>query len=315
MKKTINIFILAIALILTACSSDDTASVQPSYMSLPFTLTLHDGGQGTRSMGDPGVAEMPFVKPACLYLFAIIEYADGKTYMTCHKGSTAADWSDLQATYESDVATTDHISTYKGTLIIYSGDISSGQIYAIASTEELTLSGISTATPLNTPVEVTATPEFNAVTFDIPASITGSANINRFFRSVYNTPAGGCQFTDLSDVSVVLYHTATLLDIQWDTTLAGSSFNGNAITSISVNELPTKGIHAFTPQGNAAGTETDMYSQAITISEGNKYMGRDAYYVPSLDAYHLTVNGTDTPKGTSITSGLTSAPWVRINLK
>lgn len=320
MQKINNILITIIALLFAACSSDDsTSETEVSTMRLNYNITLHDGDAGTRAMGDPGVVEMPFVKPTHLYVIAVLNYADGKTFISFnHNDNTKASWSDLN----QDAATGDDISTYSGSIAISTGNVTGGKIYAFASPyskDDLNLSFSSicdTKFENGTPIKIDNNPNFEALTFDIPSSVTGEIAINQFFRSLYNTPSTGCDVTpqvlDSKAVSVVLYHTATHLDIQWDATL--SSPPATPYSAISIKELPTKGIHAFTPKGNSIGDDT--YTHSITINEGNKYMGRASYYVPSLNSYTLNINsGSDIAKGTNLTTGLTTAPWVRINLK
>lgn len=321
MQKINNIFITIIALLFAACSSDDsTSETGVSTMRLNYNITLHDGDAGTRAMGDPGVAEMHFVKPAHLYVIAVLNYADGKTFISFnHNDNAQPSWSDLN----QDAATGDDISTYSGSIAISTGNVTGGKIYAFASPynkENLNLSFISICNDSEfesgMPIEIDNNPNFEALTFDIPSSVTGEIAINQFFRSLYNTPSTGCDVTpqvlDSKAVSVVLYHTATHLDIQWDGTL--SSNPATTYSSISIKELPQKGIHAFTPRGNSVGDNN--YSHNVTINEGNKYMGRASYYVPSLNSYTLSINsGSDIAKGTNLTTGLTTAPWVRINLK
>lgn len=327
MQKLNYILITVLAMLFAACSSDDnTSETEVSIKRLNYNITLHDGDSGTRALGDPGVAEMPFVKPTHLYVIAVLKYADGKTFISySHQDNTKASWSDLK----QDDATGDDISTYSGSIAISSGNATEGKIYAFASPysrDDLNLSFSSICNNSKfengMPIEINSVPDFGALTFDIPSSVIGSDDggrqnrINQFFRSLYNTPSTGCDVTphifDSKAVSVVLYHTATHLDIQWDATL--SSTPATPYSSIYIKGLPTKGIHAFTPQGNSVETET--YSHSITINEGNKYMGRASYYVPSLDSYTLNINsGSDITKGTNLTYGLTTAPWVRINLK
>lgn len=155
---------------------------------------------------------------------------------------------------------------------------------------------------------------------------------NAFFRSAYNTPSAGYpiiiednEHNELAvkTVTATLYHTATRLDIQWDTqATAGSGpvFGGTAavstVSTIAVTSLPTTGIHAFTPQDNT--TSTPTYTETIITNPSTTIRGREVLYVPALSQYTMKINGNinyTTPTGTALPNTFTKAPWVRINLK
>lgn len=156
---------------------------------------------------------------------------------------------------------------------------------------------------------------------------------NAFFRSAYNTPSAGYDITITDDggkelavktVIATLYHTATRLDIQWDTTYgSGAVLHDKSVTAVSditVNDLPITGIHAFTPQGNIAGTDPNFYDETINTNPSTQYMGREVLYVPALNQYGLTITGGTNPVDYSTPNGnnlanFSHAPWVRINLK
>lgn len=262
------------------------------------------------------------------------------------------------------IPTGDSISTYnKGSLSLRSttANVTAGKFYALATLAPITLAGIG-VTEEDRPTELSPSlvgandaataanieTYIKSLTFSLPdkatleaaAASAGSVLGVRdsepspqsvFFRSAYNTPSAGYNIAALPEevktVTATLYHTATRLDIQWDTealkesSYSGSVLNGADVKSITVTALPTTGIHAFTPlNGVPAG---DTYSEKITTNPSTQYMGREVLYVPSIKYYPLTVNGTGSPgsiapaKSTipdASWTSLTHAPWVRINL-
>lgn len=316
MTKTLYILLIAAVFSLISCADETATERTTTPAQLHLSLSLLDGEPSTRALpGDPGIAEPAFVKPSHLYIMVLMQYG-GKSYLT-YKHISNSSWSDLNQ---------DNISTYSGIQLNVFQDeytTNNGYLFAIASTKELpeietTLKSVLGKDDLSgdapiclnkivSPIEI-----INSVTFNIPTPADDPDKNNTFLRSVYST-AGAVTFPAryAKDVTATLYHTATRLDIQWDAT---ASAPATPYSSIVVKDLPTQGIHAFTPSGNSNSAGT--YSHTITTDEGNKYMGRAYFYVPSLDSYTLNINtGSDTPKGTNLTSGLTSAPWVRINLK
>lgn len=320
---TLYIYIIVLFAAVTSCTSDD--ALQPEPARLHFSLEVSDDKPTTRTTGDPGNPDPPFVKPTHVYAIAVMEYSDG-TYLTYrHLEPTEKHWTELH------LDGTDAISTYdKGTLDLRVLDddaitLTNGTFYAIATTAPITLSGITDTYTDNRPTEVNPNPNIEGITFDLPADATltaaGIANNNTFLRSAYNTPSTGYPIADKKyTVTARLYHTATRLDIQWDSSIngSGSVLNGNAVTSINVTGLPTKNIHAFTPKGNTAGSS--HYTETITTNPSTKIMGREVRYVPSLQYYPLTVNLTalDASKSTipaASWNNLTLAPWLRIILK
>lgn len=324
---TLYIYIIVLFAAVTSCTSDD--ALQPEPARLHFSLEVSDDKPTTRTTGDPGNPDPPFVKPTHVYAIAVMEYSDG-TYLTYrHLEPTDADWSDLH------LVGTDAISTYtKGSLDLRVLDddgitLTKGTFYAIATTAPITLSGITDTYTDNQPTLVNPIPNINGITFDLPDAATlrdaGVADNNTFLRSAYNTPSTGYPIADKKyTVTARLYHTATRLDIQWDSSIngSGSVLNGNAVTSINVTGLPTKNIHAFTPKGNT--DTTSPYQEDINTNPSTKIMGREVRYVPSLQYYPLTVNSTqwttDPLKAKSTIpaaswNNLTLAPWLRIILK
>lgn len=326
---TLYIYIMVLFAAVTSCTSDDAPKPEPAR--LHFSLSVFEDKSATRTLpGDPGNPGMPFVKPSHVYAIAVMQYSDG-TYVTYRAiETTDADWSDLH------LAGTDAISTYtKGSLDLRVLDddgitLTKGTFYAIATSAPITLSGILSS--YTEPTEVTSTITdvqafINDITFDLPdgsaLSTAGIANNNTFLRSVYNTPAKGYEIADKKyTVTARLYHTATRLDIQWDSSIngSGSVLSGNAVTSINVTGLPTKNIHAFTPKGNT--DTTSPYQEDINTNPSTKIMGREVRYVPSLQYYPLTLNSPipalDASKSTipaASWNNLTLAPWLRIILK
>lgn len=319
MTKTLYILLIAAVFTLISCADETATERTTTPAQLHLSLSLLDGEPSTRALpGDPGIAEPAFVKPSHLYIMVLMQYGD-KSYLT-YKHISNSSWSDLNQ---------DNISTYSGIQLNVFQDeytTNNGYLFAIASTKELpgietTLKSAANNVDLSGDAPIclndVVTPQMiiNSVTFNIPESADNADNKNTFLRSVYST-AGAVTFPAryAKDVTATLYHTATRLDIQWDAT---ASAPATPYSYIVVKNLPTQGIHAFTPSGNSNSAGAGTYSHTITIDEGNKYMGRAYFYVPSLDSYTLNINNSqdDTPKGTNLTSGLTSAPWVRINLK
>lgn len=256
----------------------------------------------------------------------------------------------------------DSISTYnKGSLSLRSTPsgtkATSGKFYALATlapvdfavvgvTDEDKATKLTTALLTDDAIETF----IKSLTFSLPdeatleaaaasaSSVLGASGsepspYNAFFRSAYNTPSAGYDITITDDggkelavktVLATLYHTATRLDIQWDTTTgSGAVLHNNsvaAVSGIAVNTLPTTGIHAFTPQGNTVGTAPNFYTETINTNPSTQYMGREVLYVPALSLYGLTITGGTspvdyrTPNGNNL-ANFTKAPWVRINLK
>lgn len=344
------------ALAFTACATDDAPKTDtPSQ--LRFSLTIADSEAGTRATslpGDPGDPESPFVKPRHLYAIAILTYSDSKTYLTYRHVDTSqpGDWGDIHISESGDangVLAGDSISTYnKGSLSLRSVDktattVTVGTFYALATLAPINLSGIDVtqedvATDVTTAITSAGGVEnfIKSLTFDLPAlealKADGIESYNAFLRSAYNTPSTGYAIAatdqDVKTVTATLYHTATRLDLQWDTealassSYSGSVLNGSPVESIVITALPTTGIHAFTPL-NAAPTGA-TYSETITTNPSTQYMGREVRYVPSIQYYPLTINETpwtsDALKEKSTIpdaswTPLTKAPWVRINLK
>lgn len=328
---TLYIYIIVLFAAVTSCTSDD--ALQPEPARLHFSLEVSDDKPTTRTTGDPGTPDPPFVKPTHVYAIAVMIYNDGKTYLTYrHLEPAEKHWTELH------LEGTDAISTYdKGTLDLRVLDddritLTRGTFYAIATTAPITLSGITGTYEDNQPTEVNPIPNIEGISFDLPADATltaaGVADKNTFLRSAYNTPSTGYPIADKKyTVTARLYHTATRLDIQWDSSIngSGSVLNGNAVTSINVTGLPTTGIHAFTPKDNTAGTSPNAYQETITTNPSTKIMGREVRYVPSLQYYPLTVNSiswdSDATKKAKSTipaaswNNLTLAPWLRIILK
>lgn len=333
MIKTLYLYIIVLFAAVTSCTSDDAPKPEPAR--LHFSLSVSDDKPTTRTPGDPGNPDPPFVKPSHIYAIAVMHYSDGNTYLTYrHIEPAAADWSDLH------LVGTDAISTYtKGSLDlrVLDGDVavSSGTFYAIATTAPISLSTVSYTD--NVPADVTSNMNdapavatfINNITFDLPADVVSGSTENTFLRSTYNTPATGYEVNKANyTVNATLYHTATRLDIQWDTTIGGTGSVLNAqgvetVQTINITGLPTKSIHAFTPKGNT--DTTSPYQEDITTNPSTKIMGREVRYVPSLQYYPLTVNSiswdSDATKKAKSTipdaswTPLTKAPWLRIILK
>lgn len=146
-----------------------------------------------------------------------------------------------------------------------------------------------------------------AKTFDIPSTATDDTKKQDYLKNIYSAfheiPK------DVPSIAATVYHVATLMDVQWNST-AGLTINN----AVGVNNMPSTNLNLF--GATAAGTGT-TWSPSATITAGTKWNGRETFYVPNLSTgtYSIKVNNADsnvsfpTPETTD-----KGAPWLKANI-
>lgn len=262
MKYTLYIYALLAALLLAACAD----SPEPAGQTLTVSVTLEGDHQVdfldtlTRA-GDPGRTDL-LPPPAHLYLWAKVECQDG-TEQLLYQHLTPDDWEhnglgDATARYRKrvDVAFTVDRLLRQGTC---------GEVWAVASTREMTFSATALPTLYN---------------------IAGWTSLD--LRDLYATPVAAVvsyagNATSCTPVS--LYHCAAKADFTYE--VSADLRATTHVKTIEITNLPTQ-IDLFHPTQNPTGTG----SCQLTTNIGSQWTGRLVAYVPQQPTATLTATTT-----------------------
>lgn len=220
----------------------------------------------SRATGDPGV-EDKFELPTHLY------------YVYCVGGNVRqigqnfyTELSDIQDNW---TPTADKgISTYKDDFVFTidknADTDKTKHVYFVAATKDLSacFSKINASTTEE---------EIKKLVYSISGS---QEETQAFMRDLYSTPWDAGSFVgDLKDPvqDVYLYHVAAKVDIKWN---SKNALDGN----VSVNNVQNNNLLLFQPTQNGAITftepTTNTYSVNTAFDTGNKWNGRQVYYLP-----------------------------------
>lgn len=304
MKKITIYTLLLAAGLMTACRSEepqnmakgDTVEISFPLMSdYSDMVSIDMDGELVRVPmrlpsdlpGDPGNApEQSFIKPQHFYILTTTK--SGVTTYTAATHVTGAAWKAATAT------TYEHPTTYHISLPSASMDDGKYYVYAIASPWELTFSQDITWTDVpsaaNINIDMTHSSSITKetidnLTFSIP---TGTSKKNsEVLRNIFSTVGANAECSQTSfQPRRVLYHTASLLDINW------SNEAGFSSTTLRLGDFASDKIYCFKP-GAAAGAAT--YTEDVTLNPETQHYGRYATYVakvPNLTATCGSVSKT-----------------------
>lgn len=232
--KRITHGLLAAALLLTiaACTDDHDTEMDmvemPVYIAIPaagFSSPMDVGvdgqaaeGRETRSPGDPG-SEETFELPQYIYVY-LVSTTGGVSTMNYSKFNVNKDEWKLST---ADDNTNDHFEDEKRNgLYVYQGHLSmsvparreQGRVYVAASNVDLEPHGLKVraSNANNTPAEIT---------FNCDAEF--SPHLKNLYSTPYNLTNGKGEYygtiqdyaSNVPHLDIVLYHTATKLDVQW----------------------------------------------------------------------------------------------------
>lgn len=265
-----------------------------------YTITLklnHIWQQGstkevTRATGDPGIDEALVMPTKLYYVWCVagqVKEVNTKAFTTLSAAST--DWT----------TTTDKsISTYNNT-ISFSVDNTEAEatkhLYVVASTTDLTGCFSSLLT-------TSSEDDVKALTYAIQHKDDQTAS-QKFLRDLYSTPwkSATAFVGDITDIyqDVVLYHTAAVVDLKWNST---TKMSGN----VSIQNVCSSQLSLFTPANNAT-TGSANYTVSTPIDKGTMYNGRQVYYLPQFNSYNVTIGSKTSNIGFTPAEGFTS--WLR----
>lgn len=300
---------LMAAVVLTACKGQNEAE-QPIVegegqeitlcFSMDNTLSLdeHAAGAPARKLpGDPGKDD--FIAPTHLYFAVWVTIGDHKYMKTCHIDNAA--WAHVgNGIYQ-------HGTTYK--LKLPSRELTDGMfhVFAYATSVPMTTTPAfdGTYTEGDTIKETTTTlATLQALTYALPVGV-GTQDAKRdFFRSIYSTALSETSHNQMATSPTIrLRHTAARLDINWecDETAHPKGLTPNSTWTLATAAFPTA-FSLFEPGANTGAT---MWSETITINEGNRYNGRYVTYLPMPTTPTFTVtSSTDAinPEGANATA-------------
>lgn len=325
MKKNI-IYIMLAAMALTGCKTqnevNEPADGQQITLSFSMASEMSLDAQSAPARitaanpGDPGKDD--FVAPAHLYFIVAAQTLTGPTdYMAAvHvSGLTASDWENAgSGIYTLKDKTYTFTLPGSGAVSVLTNE--SYYIYGFASTENLLngsnqLGGITFGaySPTDGKQALTTTnaaskATLDALSYTVPAGVSGQEATSAFFRSMYSTALSETPHNHMATSPTIrLRHTAAKLDIQWecDETVHTTGLTPNSTWTIATTSFPTA-FSLFTPGTNTGATN---WSETITIDEGSRYNGRYVTYLPMPATPTFTVtSSTDNLDGASQTKTL-----------
>lgn len=290
-----------------------------------------------RVIGDPGTTES-FLFPHHLY-FVVMKQKNDKSWVLWHYEHRTLTDGDWKAQHYVGLLPTSGDSIYQYTkeieLLLASSEKFVGQVYAIASAEELSFN--------KNLAEVTNLTDLLNVTFDA-SSATIQQKLQHIYSTPYNLKTSGSYYGSFSSinqrvphVSLLLYHVAAKVDLQWkveeshrvDPLIPANGvrltymearrlFNGNAYCFKPLrNELPSLPETGYTLANIVRPTDEALWW------EGRSYFYTIPYTVTGAPGYfpiqmRLCTNGTSVENAYRPTINLgidTSAvfvPWMRV---
>ena len=242
--------------------------------------------QTRAGIGDPGV-EDNLDKPKYVYIYTCVDnYYSGLTELFC----TDEYWKESE----------DKLSwKFKENIAISLGtNVPSDNIHIYAIASKVPIDRL--------PVKSSLTPGPSGTNQDDIKNMTLSSTITQdMLKNLYSYDYE-IKASDPRVIEATLYHTSAKLDVQWNA--------ASALTTVSVDNLPTSGLYIFKPTKNTAtGSET----LSITTTTGNQWNGRAVFYVPQFQTPTYTITTGSTQKTITFTpetaDGKTS--WLKANIR
>lgn len=341
MKHTLSIIFPLMALLLTACSTDDdTLETRTVTLDIPIEIYRANSDNAFRGnaaanraaeQGDPG-NDVVFEAPLYLYVYAFVSETGNTSEVLTHSftytdDQTATEWEIRDADtkderWHKNVRVTFRISSD------FNNAVGESRVYAIASRTDLSalLPSVAGYTTMD-----------NMESMELDFSTFTSSQL----RDIYSTPANDRSTPAASsdngvimsnnDVltcsAVKLYHTAAKVDFTWE--IPSSLRPTVELRKIECTGLPST-CKIFEPTDNPAGTASSVVlgetadTPSFTVDEGNKWTGRAYAYMlqppsPGTVGYTVTyggsgsrpqTNGTVTPAADTYSNIYTG--WYRV---
>lgn len=279
--KSILLYIIAAVWAVASCTENGDQGLQTVEMPIQIAIPAGDL-TSTRAYGDPGTWER-FRLPRYLYLFLVTSHTSGGVTVTSVQrpldNELAANKWEKRLGSETSFNVTGSDSLY-----VYTGDIhvmlprerTKGEVYCAVSPVPLSISDHG--------YPQTRDAVLNA-TFSFSPDAQGSYD---FLKDIYTSPhnlknTSGSYYATVSDyttdypqLSLVLYHVAARLDLDWN--VAPAIQSQMSLTSMKVAGLKQNDCLLFRPMENTA-AGSSPYEYTVPINIGNQWYGRHYFYV------------------------------------
>lgn len=316
-KYTLYMALLAITL-LAACKNNEPQSASQTF-DISFDLSgayadvvdtdINGEAQAAplRMPGDPGDTTLTWLNPKYLYMI-ICSKSGSQNYMAAAKVSDA-EWVRSGAT-----STYDHAPAYKVTVLGSQMENSTYYVYAIASPYELTFNqsvSFPEYSSLNQEkgmelqgANALSNEQILNLTYTIP-TVAGKTK-SEVQRTIFSTVGANAKRTQTAiQPRCVLYHTASLLDVNW------SNDARFACSTLRLGTFYSSGLYCFKPGATGGGS---TYTEDIVLAEDTKYYGRYATYVGQVSTLTVKDESDHILKSAAVNIGAdaTINTWQRI---
>ena len=272
--RTIYLIFALLALLQTACQSEDKEMVEDDSGQMPVYLRIPaDGGYLTRSAGDPGGIEEALIKPTTLYLYVVTDPVSGAANISKYTfGLTPDSWQ------KASVGNGD--AYYE-----YNKNIKVALPASILAEDRKAIRVYAAVTPVPFSEVGDANSEEAILNLKVSLSPVADGKYD-YIKDIYSTPAdyqvggnyyGSAEYPTAKNPSLTLtlYHVAAKIDVMWN--VADALQSVVRLRQLQFRKLRRKDCLVFRPMQNSV-PAADTYQVTVNTDVGSQSLGRCYFY-------------------------------------